>query len=57
MFGRSQWPRPDRFQVLLQRQTRSLFCLQVAGQDKKVGDGAHDEMMVKASPGAALVMI
>jgi hypothetical protein len=30
---------------------QKFFCLQVAGQHKEVGDGAHDKMMMKASPG------
>ena len=53
--GRSQQPRSDRFQDLLQRQTRSFFCLD--GQDEQVSDGTHDEMMVKAAPRSAFIVI
>jgi hypothetical protein len=57
MSGRSRQPRPDRFQDLLQRQTRSFFCLKVDGQDEQVCERAQDEVMMKATPGSSLKVI
>jgi hypothetical protein len=54
MFGRSQQPRPDRFQDLLQRQTRSFFCLKVDGQDEQVCERAQGKVMMKTTPGSSL---
>ena len=57
MFGRSQQPRPDRFQDLLQRQTRSFFCLKVDGQDEQVCERAQGKVMMKATLGSSLKVI
>jgi hypothetical protein len=57
MSGRSQQPRPDRFQDLLQRQTRSFFCLKVDGQDEQVCERAQGKVMMKATPGSSLKVI
>ena len=49
--SRSQQPGPDRFQDLLQRQTRRFFCLKVDGQDEQVCERAQGKVMMKATPG------
>jgi len=54
---RSQQPGPDRFQDLLQRQTRSFFCLKVDGQDEQVCERAQGKVMMKATLGSSLKVI
>jgi hypothetical protein len=55
--GRSQQPRPDHCQDLLQRQSTSFLRRKVDGQYEQVSDGIQDKMMMKAAPGSALEVI